>query len=60
MEDPRLVTMTADFFQRVGMTGACSMEFKRDPRDGEYYMIEPTVCRTDWQNAVADANGWMA
>lgn len=57
LEHARLIELTADFFERVGMLGPCSMEFKRDPRDGTYYMIEPTVCRTDWQSAVADANG---
>lgn len=52
-----LVQLTTKFFAAVEMRGPCSMEFKRDPRDGKYYVIEPTVCRTDWQNAVADANG---
>ena len=54
---PELDELTTRFFQDVGMAGVCSIEYKRDPRDGAYYMIEPTVCRTDWQNAVADNNG---
>lgn len=53
----RLTESTVDFFRRVGMVGPCSMEFKRDPRNDTFYMIEPTVCRPDWQNAIADANG---
>ncbi len=56
IQNEALVRLTSDFFKRIGMLGPCSMEFKRDPRDGTYYVIEPTVCRTDWQNAVADAN----
>ncbi|MCA8957962.1 MAG: hypothetical protein KDC87_17940 [Planctomycetes bacterium] len=54
---PKLAELTAEFFRRTGVSGPGSMEFKRDPRDGAFYMIEPTVCRPDWQNAVADANG---
>jgi len=54
---PELEELTASFFRRVKMVGLASMEFKRDPRDGAYYMIEPTVCRTDWQSALADHNG---
>jgi D-aspartate ligase len=57
VDEPQLTELTTAFFRRVGMVGACSMEFKRDPRDGAFYLIEPTVCRTDWQNGLADANG---
>ncbi|MBL8734008.1 MAG: hypothetical protein JNN13_16670 [Planctomycetes bacterium] len=61
---PELDRIARDFFARVGMHGLCSLEYKRDARDGAYYMIEPTVCRPDWQNGVADANGvplaWLA
>jgi len=52
-----LEALSTAFFQRVGFQGLCSMEFKRDPRDGTFKMIEPTVCRTDWQSGVADING---
>lgn len=54
---PELDALTTRFFQQAGMVGICSIEYKRDPRDGSYTMIEPTVGRTDWQNAVADNNG---
>lgn len=57
VDEPRLVELSTRFFKAVGMVGLGSMEFKRDPRDGAFYLIEPTVCRTDWQNAIADANG---
>jgi len=53
----QLDEMTSSFFGRLQMTGLCSIEYKRDPRDGAYFMLEPTVCRTDWQNGVADNNG---
>jgi len=45
------------FFQQVGFTGMGSMEYKRDNRDGLFYMVEPTVSRTDFQEEVATING---
>ncbi len=55
--EPRLEEMAVHFFREAGFHGICSMEFKRDPAKNEFYMVEPTVGRTDWQSAVADANG---
>jgi predicted ATP-grasp superfamily ATP-dependent carboligase len=49
--------MTAKFFRLVGFTGMGSMEYKRDSRDGRFYMVEPTVARTDFQEEVASLNG---
>lgn len=57
VDAPEIEAITRDFFRRVAMRGPCSIEFKRDPRDGTFYMIEPTVGRTDWQNAIADNCG---
>lgn len=54
---PELLRLSTEFFQNCGYRGLGSMEFKRDPRDGCFKMIEPTVCRTDWQSGVADVNG---
>ena len=59
------VELATRFFRAVGFRGGIvSMEYKRDSRDGSYWLIEPTVCRTDWQSALADANGlpiaWIA
>jgi predicted ATP-grasp superfamily ATP-dependent carboligase len=54
---PELEERAAAFFEGVGMAGLCSVEYKRDHRDGAFYMIEPTVGRTDWQSAIADLNG---
>ena len=59
-----LEEITTRFFTDVGYQGLGSMEYKRDPRDGRLVAVEPTVCRTDWQSAVADCNGvpipWIA
>jgi predicted ATP-grasp superfamily ATP-dependent carboligase len=54
---PEIAEVTERFLVAAGMRGICGVEFKRDPRDGAFYMIEPTVGRPDWQNGVADANG---
>ena len=54
---PELVERTAGFLAAAGVRGVASCEYKRDPRDGRFLLIEPTVGRSDWQNAVADING---
>lgn len=56
-EARELDALTAGFFAQVGFTGMGSMEYKRDRRDGRFYMIEPTVARTDFQQEVATLNG---
>lgn len=53
----QLDQMTITFFAQVGFTGMGSMEYKRDERDGRFYMVEPTVARTDFQEEVASLNG---
>jgi len=55
--EAELREMTATFFRQVGFTGMGSMEYKRDTRDGKFYMVEPTVARTDFQEEVATVNG---
>jgi D-aspartate ligase len=52
-----LLALTDRFFEAVGFAGLCSMEYKRDDRDGRFYMVEPTVGRTDYQEEVAVLNG---
>jgi predicted ATP-grasp superfamily ATP-dependent carboligase len=52
-----LIALTDGFFARTGFVGIGSMEYKRDPRDGRFYMIEPTVGRTDYQEEIAVLNG---
>lgn len=53
----KLEPLAGAFFDVVGMVGMCSMEFKRDARSGEFFMIEPTIGRADWQEEVATLNG---
>ncbi len=48
---------TAEFFRFAGVTGLASMEYKRDVRSGEFFMVEPTLGRTDYQEEVATLNG---
>jgi predicted ATP-grasp superfamily ATP-dependent carboligase len=57
LQSPEVEELTTRFFRAVRFEGLCSMEYKRDPRTGAFFMIEPTVARTDWQSAVADLNG---
>lgn len=52
-----LSELTDRFFAAVNFRGFCSMEYKRDPRDGRFYMVEPTVGRTDYQEEIATLNG---
>jgi len=52
-----LIALTDGFFSAVGYAGLCSMEYKRDRRDGRFYMVEPTVGRTDYQGEIAVLNG---
>ncbi|MDO8651350.1 MAG: carboxylate--amine ligase [Undibacterium sp.] len=48
---------TRAFFQQTGFTGMGSMEYKRDARNGRFFMVEPTVARTDFQEEIATING---
>jgi len=56
-ESEVLGALTCDFFRKVGFSGMGRMEYKRDRRDGRFYMIEPTVARTDYQQEVATVHG---
>lgn len=55
--ESELRPMTKAFFDKTQFVGMCSMEFKQDRRTGKFFMIEPTVGRTDWQEEVASMNG---
>jgi predicted ATP-grasp superfamily ATP-dependent carboligase len=57
IDSPEMERITTEFFRRIGFQGLCSMEFKRDPRDGNLLMVEPTIGRTDHQSGIADING---
>lgn len=54
---PILQPLTEAFFQAASFHGMGSMEFKRDTRSGQFFMIEPTVGRPDWQEEVATLHG---
>lgn len=56
-EYQELTDTTLHFFRATGFSGMGSMEYKRDSRDGKFYMVEPTVARTDFQEEVATVNG---
>jgi predicted ATP-grasp superfamily ATP-dependent carboligase len=38
--EPRVAELGLQFFQGIGLRGVGNVEFKRDPRDGEYKIIE--------------------
>ncbi len=48
---------TERFVAAIGLVGMGSMEFKRHAVNGRFYMIEPTIGRTDYQEEVAALNG---
>lgn len=48
---------TVKLFERAGYKGFGSTEFRRDPSTGEYFFIEFTVGRTDYNVGCAIANG---
>jgi D-aspartate ligase len=52
-----LTEITVQFLTKVGFRGMLGMEYKRDSRDGRFYMVEPTVYRTDHQHEIAALSG---
>lgn len=52
-----LTRLTREFFDKAEAVGFCSMEFKFDPCARKFFMIEPTIGRSDWQEEVAVLNG---
>jgi len=48
---------TKRLFGALNFTGFGSVEFKRDPRSGEFKIMEPTVGRSNLQSEIASANG---
>jgi D-aspartate ligase len=53
-----LTGLTQKFFDKAEVVGFCSMEFKFDRCTRKFYMIEPTIGRSDWQEEVAVLNGF--
>jgi len=56
-DDQPLRELATRFLDATGFSGLGSVEFKRSPDTGAYLLIEPTVGRTDYQSAIAPANG---
>ena len=52
-----LTAPTLQFIARVGYRGLGSLEFKRHRDTGQFFIIEPTVGRTDWQEEIATLCG---
>lgn len=52
-----LTRLTSDFVKATGYVGQMGMEFKRDVQRGGFYMVEPTVGRTDYQHEIAPLSG---
>jgi D-aspartate ligase len=61
---PIIKQETVRLFESLQFRGLGSVEFKRDPRSGEFKIMEPTVGRVNLQSETATANGvnlaWIA
>jgi len=49
--------LSREILQSTKCAGFCSVEYKRDPRSGTFYITEPTVGRVNLQLGTALANG---
>lgn len=54
--DDEVHTLACRFFEGLALSGPVSLELKRDPA-GNYWVIEPTVGRTDFWAGLCAANG---
>lgn len=54
--EPRVTELSRTILTTMRSVGFCSVEYKRDPRNGKFYIIEPTVGRVNLQVGVALAN----
>lgn len=54
---PVVSSLSREILQSTQCSGFCSVEYKRDPRSGTYYITEPTVGRVNLQLGTAIANG---
>ena len=55
--EPRVRDLSREILRAAGCIGLGSVEYKRDPRTDRFYIMEPTVGRTNLQIGVAIANG---
>lgn len=56
-DEPEVLRLTEQFFAGMGLSGPVSLELKRAP-DGSYWVIEPTVGRTDFWADLCIAAGF--
>ena len=54
---PEFEQMSLELLKRGGLRGLGSVEAKRNPLDGCFYVTEPTVGRNDFQSYVATVGG---
>ena len=52
----RVTELSRQILTDLESVGFCSVEYKRDPRDGRFYIMEPTAGRVNLQVGVAVAN----
>lgn len=57
VDPPRVSDLSREILTTVRCCGFCSVEYKRDPRTGQYFITEPTVGRVNLQLGTALANG---
>ena len=55
--DPMMLELGTSALSAAGLIGLGSMEFKKDPKSGKYFMIEPTVARNDHQSFISTKAG---
>ena len=52
-----VLEQTLRLFRSFGFRGLGYVEFKRDSRDGKYYLVEPNVGRPTGRSGIAEAGG---
>ena len=55
--DNFVLNETLRLFQQVGFHGLAYLEIKRDQRSGDYFIVEPNICRPTGRSAIAEAGG---
>ena len=56
--EPRVVELTARICKQLGLVGYVSIEFKKDPKDGEFKLIEITTGRLNRQTGLSEIVGF--
>jgi predicted ATP-grasp superfamily ATP-dependent carboligase len=57
VSEPEVIALTEQFFDSFALSGPVSLELKRGP-DGRFWVIEPTVGRTDFWSELCIAAGF--